>query len=261
MPEFTRHEPGSFSWVELATTDAAAAKAFYGALFGWTAVETPAGPDMVYTRLQLRGKDVGALYPQQAAQRAQGVPPSWASYVTVESADRSAARARELGATVAMEPFDVMQHGRMAVVQDPVGAFLSLWEPKEHTGVQVRDEPNTLCWNELYVGDTAVAAKFYSGLFGWTPKTDKGGYAEWLRGSVAVGGMIAIAPEWGKVPPHWLPYFSVTDCDAIVAQAAELGGGAMMPARDVANVGRFALLLDPQGASFAVIKLQLQQAG
>jgi predicted enzyme related to lactoylglutathione lyase len=199
---------------------------------------------------------VGALYPQQAEQREHGVPPHWASYVSVESADRSAVRARELGATVAMEPFDVMQLGRMAVVQDPVGAFLSLWEPRERKGVQVRDEPDALCWNELYTTDTAAAAKFYGGLFGWTPKTDAGGYTEWLRGSVAVGGMIAIAAEWGKVPPHWLPYFSVSDCDAIVAQAADLGGRAMMPARDVANVGRFALLRDPQGASFAVIKLE-----
>jgi predicted enzyme related to lactoylglutathione lyase len=256
MPEFTRHEAGSFSWVELATTDTAAAKAFYGSLFGWTSVDTPAGPDMVYTRLQLRGMDVGALYPQPAEQRAHGAPPSWTSYVTVESADQSAARARELGATVAVEPFDVMQHGRMAVVCDPAGAFLALWEPREHKGVQIRDEPNTLCWNELYTKDTAAAARFYTGLFGWTPRTDAGGYTEWLRGSVAVGGMIAIAPEWGKVPPHWLPYFSVDDCDGIVARAEGLGGRPTMPARDVAHVGRFALLRDPQGASFAVIRLE-----
>ena len=93
MSEFTKHEPGSFSWVELATTDPASAKAFYSSLFGWTFVDTPAGPDMIYTRLQLRGKDVAALYPQQKEQREHGVPPNWMSYVTVESADRVAAKA------------------------------------------------------------------------------------------------------------------------------------------------------------------------
>ncbi len=162
MSEFTKHEPGSFSWVELATTDPASAKAFYSSLFGWTFVDTPAGPDMIYTRLQLRGKDVAALYPQQKEQREHGVPPNWMSYVTVESADRAAAKAGELGGTVLMEPFDVMEHGRMAIVQDPTSAILSLWQPRQHIGVQVRDETNSLCWNELYTRDTGRAAKFYS---------------------------------------------------------------------------------------------------
>src|SRR5574341_980042 len=204
MTEFTRHEPGSFSWVELATTDAAAAKAFYAWLFGWTFVDTPAGPDMVYTRLQLRGKDVGALYPQQKEQREHGIPPNWMSYVTVESADAAAGKARELGGKILMEPFDVMEHGRMAIVQDPTGAVLALWQPRQHIGVQVRDEPDSLCWNELYTKDTAKATAFYTGLFGWQARTDAGRYTEWLRGGTAVGGMIAIAPEWGPMPPHWL---------------------------------------------------------
>src|SRR5262247_4123730 len=147
MPEFSKHEPGSFTWVELATTDTGAAKKFYGGLFGWTFEDSPAGPDMVYTRFQLRGKDVGAAYPQQKEQRDHGIPPHWGTYVTVESADRSAAKAKELGGTVMMEPFDVMEHGRMAILQDPTGGVLSIWQPKQHIGVQVRDETNTLCWN------------------------------------------------------------------------------------------------------------------
>jgi predicted enzyme related to lactoylglutathione lyase len=255
MTEVTRHEPGMFSWVELATTDPAGAKAFYTALFGWTFVDTPAGPDMVYTRFQLGGKDVGACYPQQKEQRDHGIPPNWMSYVTVASADASAAQAKKLGGTLMMEPFDVMEHGRMAVVQDPTGAVLSLWQPRQHIGVQVRDEANALCWNELYTRDTSRAAAFYTGLFGWRPKTDPGGYTEWQAGERAIGGMMAIQPEWGPMPPHWMPYFMVSDCDATVARAAQLGGGAMMPARDIENVGRFAILRDPQGAAFAIIKL------
>src|SRR5262245_41522156 len=119
MTEVNKHEPGSFSWVELATTDTAAAKAFYNALFDWSYVDSQAGPDMIYTRCQLRGKDVAALFPQDKQQREQGVPPHWGSYVTVEGADPSAAKAKELGGSLAMEPFDVMSYGRMAVVQDP----------------------------------------------------------------------------------------------------------------------------------------------
>jgi predicted enzyme related to lactoylglutathione lyase len=256
MPDITRHEPGSFSWVELATTDTAAAKKFYGGLFGWTFTDTPAGPDVVYTRFQVGGKDVGAAYPQHKEQQAQGIPPHWGSYVTVEKADATAAKAKELGGTVILEPFDVMQHGRMAVLQDPTGAVLSIWEPRQHIGVQVRDEPNTLCWNELYTKDTARAATFYTGLFGWRAKGDAGGYTEWHRADgAAVGGMIAIDPQWGPVPAHWLPNVMVTDCDATVARAGDLGGRALRPPLDVENVGRFAMLADPQGATFAVIKL------
>ena len=258
MPETSRHEPGSFSWVELATTDTAAAKKFYGALFGWTFVDTPAGPDMVYTRFQVGEKDVAAAYPQQKEQRDHGVPPNWMSYVTVERADAAAAKARELGGTLMMEPFDVMEHGRMAVLQDPAGAVLSLWEPRKHIGVQVRDEPNTLCWNELYTRDTARASAFYTGLFGWKAKTDPGGYTEWHRADgAAVGGMIAIDPQWGPVPPHWLPYFMVNDCDASLGRATELGGRTVMPPRDIPKVGRFAMVADPQGAAFAIITLEL----
>jgi uncharacterized protein len=255
MPEFTKHEPGTFSWVELATTDASGAKAFYTALFGWTFVDSPAGPDMVYTRFQMRGRDVGACYAQPKEQRDHGVPPNWMSYVTVASADASAAQARKLGGKVLMEPFDVMQHGRMTIVQDPTGAALSLWEPRQHIGVEVRDEPGALCWNELYTRDTGRAEAFYIGLFGWRPKRDPGGYTEWHRGATAVGGMIAIEPERGEVPPHWMPYFMVADCDASLARAVELGGKPLSPALDVEKVGRFAMVRDPQGAAFSIIKL------
>jgi len=256
MPEVTKHEPGSFSWVELATPDPGAAKRFYTSLFDWSFVDTPTGPDQVYTRLQLRGKDVGALMEQPKEQRAQGVPPNWGSYVTVESADKSAARAKELGGKVLLDPFDVFEYGRMAVIQDPQGAVFSIWEPRQHIGVQVHDEPQSLCWNELYTRDTEGSAKFYTGLFGWRAKTDPGGYTEWQVGERATGGMIAIDPQWGPVPPHWLPYFAVTDCDATVRRTTDLGGRTMMPARDIPNVGRFAILMDPQGAAFAIIKLE-----
>lgn len=255
MPEISKHEPGSFSWVELASPDAAKAKSFYGSLFGWSFVDSPAGPGMTYTRFQLRDKDVAALFEQPAEQRSQGVPPHWTSYVTVESADRAAARVKELGGSVLMEPFDVMNHGRMAVCSDPTGAAFAIWEPRDHSGVQVRDEPATLCWNELATRDTAAAAKFYTALLGWKAKEDAGGYTEWYVGDKAVAGMMAVAPEWGDVPSHWTPYFLVADCDASAQQAQELGGQLLVAPLDIPKVGRFSMVLDPQGAAFAIVKL------
>ena len=120
---------------------------------------------------------------------------------------------------------------------------------------RIRDEANALCWNELYTRDAARARTFYTGLFGWRTKEDPGGYTEWQRGETSVGGMLAIQPEWGPMPPHWLPYFAVDDCDATVAKVGQLGGSTMMPPRDIPKVGRFAIVRDPQGAAFAVIKV------
>jgi predicted enzyme related to lactoylglutathione lyase len=124
------HAPGSFCWIELATTDGEAAKKFYGELFGWEAQDNPMGPGMVYTMLKLNGKDVGALY--EKGEEMKQVPTHWASYVSVESADEIAAKAKSLGGAVIMEPFDVMEHGRMAVITDPTGAVFSIWQDKQH---------------------------------------------------------------------------------------------------------------------------------
>src|SRR5687768_9227124 len=210
MPEVTRHEPGSFCWAELATSDPGGATTIYSGLFGWEPEDTPAGPDMVYTMLRLRGREVGALYKLDKAEAAQGVPPHWNIYIAVESADATAARAKELGGKLIMEPFDVMEHGRMAIIQDPTGAVLCAWQANKHPGATLVGEPGSTCWCELYTGDTKKAGSFYSQLFGWTPK-ETPGYTEFHQGKTAVGGMMAIAPEWGPMPPHWIPYFRVTD--------------------------------------------------
>jgi hypothetical protein len=140
-PELMQHPQGNFCWVELGTTDAAAAKKFYTSLFGWQAEDTPAGPDMVYTMLRLGGREVGALYPQDKAEAQHGVPPHWNVYVAVESADATAARAKELGGTVLMDPFEVMEHGRMTIVQDPTGGTICVWQARNHVGARVVREP------------------------------------------------------------------------------------------------------------------------
>src|SRR5258708_5606725 len=130
MAEFSSHEPGTFSWVELATTDQKAGVAFYRALFGWDVNDMPLGPGDVYSMFQMRGKEVAAAYTMQADERQMGVPPHWNLYITVASADDTTKKAEGLGAKVLAAPFDVMDVGRMAVLQDPSGAVFCIWEPK-----------------------------------------------------------------------------------------------------------------------------------
>jgi len=260
MPEVTSHEPGSFCWMELNTSDPAAAKTFYKGLFDWDAEDTPAGPDMVYTMLRIRGLEVGAMCGLQPEQKARGVPPHWMSYVTVENADGAATKAASLGGSVVAGAFDVMDVGRMAIIQDPQGGMFCVWQPKAHIGVRLVGEPGTFCWDELWTTDTNKAAEFYTRLFGWTAKESSsdapgGNYTEWQLGGRSIGGMMKIMPEMGPVPPNWLPYFTVEDCDATANKAKATGGKLFMPPTDIPNVGRFSVIQDPQGATFAIIKL------
>ena len=257
MAEVTSHEPGSFTWAELATSDPKAAKAFYTSLFGWTSANSSMGPgpDDIYTRLQIGGKDVGALCKMKPEQTAQGVPPNWGTYFTVKSADETAKKVKAAGGNVIVEPFDVMDYGRMAVVQGPEGAVFSIWQPGTHYGFQRMGEDNTAGWTELQTTDAAKSGKFLADVFGWPMKVDpSGAYTEFKVGGKSIGG---IRPMGGSepFPPHWLIYFQLADCDATVAKAKSLGGTVLMPAMDVEKVGRFAVLADPQGAAFAVIKL------
>jgi len=254
------HAPGTFCWLDLAAHDNEGAKAFYTALFGWEADDARYGdaPDEVYTTYRLGGRDVAASYTMDAAQRSMGVPPAWLQYVCVEDAGDSAARAAELGATLLSEAFEVMEYGRMALVQDPAGALLALWEPLAHAGVGVRDEPGSLCWVELATRDTDRARGFYAGLFGWGTRRMEGSpqaYEAFTRGEERVGGMFGITPGMGEMPSTWFPYFAVEDTDATAARVKELGGEVVMGPEDIPDVGRFCFLQDPQGAMFYVIKL------
>ena len=257
MAEVTRREPGQFCWPELATSDQQAAKAFYSSVFGWTFEDRPAGPGVVYTMLKLRGLDVGALYQQDREEAARGVPSHWNVYVSVASADEAAARARQLGGTVLATPFEVMDAGRMAVVQDPSGAAVCLWQGRRHPGARVVDEPGAMSWCEVATTDAGKAGRFYSELFGWRLKPSGGDYTEFQLGERSIGGMMAMTPEWGDVPSHWLTYFAVAECDGTANKALKLGAQARVPPRAIPNVGRFAVLVDPQGAHFAIIRVDV----
>jgi predicted enzyme related to lactoylglutathione lyase len=188
-----------------------------------------------------------------------GVPPHWNLYVTVSSADEAAKRAVQLGATVLDAPFDVMQQGRMAIVRDPTGAVLQLWEPKAHIGVKIRNEPNSLCWSELTTKDPKAAEAFYTGMFGWSARHSAPAavmdYTEFsVNGQPAVG-MMAMPQEMSpNVPSYWMPYFQVADLDASTTKAKSLGANVMVGPNSIPDGARFVILQDPQKAMFALFQ-------
>lgn len=260
MAEINKHAAGSFCWIELNTTDAPAAKQFYSALFDWEPVDMPVAPGMVYTIMRIRGRDVAALCEMMPGQKQSGMPAHWMTYVAVESADAAAQKAVELGGQQIML-HTVGDAGRLAVLQDGQGAYFSVWQPGANPGIGLNDEPGTLCWSELWTLDRSAAANFYGALFGWRTKAGSAGapndYTEWQNGEQSIGGMLAITEEMGPVPPHWLPYFMVADCDATCAKAVAAGAAQCMAPMDIPGVGRFGVLRDPQGGTFAVIKVQM----
>ena len=249
--QVTKHANGRFCWAELSTSDGPAAKAFYSALMGWESVDNPMGPDMVYTMLKLNGKTAAALYQDNSGE----APPHWQTYISVDDVDTSAARAKELGGTILEGPFDVMEHGRMAVVQDPTGAIFSMWQPKEHIGYTVVNEPGAVCWNELSTRDTKAAASFYTGLFGYGAKESlmPMPYTEFQQDGKSIAGMMAMTPHMEGVPPHWTIYFTVANCEETFAKATELGAKPIVPPMAIPDVGTMAIMQDPQGAVFAVV--------
>jgi predicted enzyme related to lactoylglutathione lyase len=250
MTEVTKYPPGAFCWDELATSDGNAAKKFYTALFGWKANESPMGPDQPpYVMLEKGSKPVAALYENKKTR------PHWNSYVSVTNVDDAAKKAKSLGAKILAEPFDVMDVGRMATIQDPYGAVLSLWQPKKHIGAMVINEPNTMCWNELTTRDVDGSKKFYTSLFEWKLKVSPE-YTEVHVGDMPVGGIFPMPKEMGNIPPYWMPYFAVSDCDGSTKKAKSSGATLHVGPRDIPDTGRFSIVSDPQGAMFAVIQLK-----
>jgi predicted enzyme related to lactoylglutathione lyase len=249
--QVTKHESGRFCWAELSTTDSAGAKAFYSAIFGWEIQDNPMGPDMVYTMLSVNGQTAAALYQDDSGK----APPHWGAYISVDNADSTAARARELGGTVIAEPFDVATFGRMGVIQDPTGAIFSIWQPKDHIGYTVINEPGAVCWNELYTRDTAAAAAFYSGLFGYGVKQSEMPmpYTELQLDGKSIAGMMGMGADMEGVPPHWNIYFAVANCQETFEKASGLGAKTLIPPMAIPGIGTMAMMMDPQGVVFAFI--------
>jgi uncharacterized protein len=248
--ERTEHAPGTFSWAELATTDPEDAKTFYTSLFGWEAEDQPIPGGGAYTFLKKNGLQVAALH----GHLQDDVPPNWTSYVTVEDADSVTEKARELGAIPLAGPFDVMQAGRMAVLQDPQGAIFAVWQPKESIGARLVNDPGAMTMNQLNASSPSVAQDFYSDLFGWRfdQVAEEPPFWGIYNGERLNGGMMPLPAQAGA-PSHWLTYFTSSDVDASAGKIGELGGRVLVGPMPVPS-GRIAVAADPQGATFGLVE-------
>ena len=239
------YAPGTFCWVDLSTSDVDGAKAFYGELFGWEFEDSDLPGGGVYTMCRVEGDEVAAIVRQDEQ------PGHWNNYVAVTSADETAAKAKKLGADVIEEPFDVMEAGRMAVLADPDGAVLCIWEPREHAGASRVNDPGCLTWNDLQTKNPSPAIDFYAALLEWgmEPMEEDGKlvYVTIKNAGSSNGG---IMPSQNGGPPFWLPYFTVASSEDVLRKARELGGEVLAGPLDI-GAGSISVVRDPQGAVFA----------
>ena len=249
------NSPGTPNWVSLSTSDIEGARRFYSDLFGWTA-DVQSDPSAGgYTIFRNNGKAAAGGGPIME----DGQPVVWTTFIATEDADGAADRITEAGGSVMTSPMDVFDEGRMGIFTDSTGAVFAVWQPMGMAGGEVFNAPGSLTWNELATRDPDSAKGFYGTVFGWEPEDTTTGpvtYTVWHLEGKAIGGMIPmVSDQWPEnAPPHWMTYFAVEDADATTARAGELGGGVAVPPTDSPQ-GRFAVLSDPQGAIFSIIKL------
>jgi uncharacterized protein len=266
-----RYIPGVPCWIDTTQPDPDAAAAFYGGLFGWE-LEDTSSPEARYFLARLRGGDVAGIGSAQEGQA------TWNTYVWVQDADETAAKVRDAGGSVLLEPDDVGDWGRMAVFSDPAGAAFSVWQAKAHRGAAIVNEHGSLNFNDLHTRDVEGARSFYGAVFGWevlgvgdfqawalagygdlleqrNPGTRQGmadmGAPE--RFEDVVASLVPIPEDQADTPPHWGVTFAVDDSDAIAERATELGGRVVVPPFDAPWV-RMTVIADPQGASFVASK-------
>ncbi|MCB0915156.1 MAG: VOC family protein [Actinobacteria bacterium] len=252
------HVEGLFGWVDLSSTDTERSKDFYSGLFGWTAQDQPLPEGMSYTQFLLDGAKVAGMGPMPPDMAAAGMPSMWNSYVIVADVDAAVERAAAAGGSVVMPVMTVMDQGRMAMVADPGGAVVGMWQPAAHEGAEVFNVPGALTWNELQCWDVAKAKPFYSETFGWEweagpqPGYDMCMLAAKEGDDKSNGGILTMPPGVPEeMPSFWLVYFAVADCDASMQAAQDLGATVMFEAMEM-GPGRFGGLVDPTGAAFAI---------
>jgi predicted enzyme related to lactoylglutathione lyase len=276
MSEQDRYIAGVPCWVDTTQRDPHAATGFYGELFGWEFEDVmPPGSPGRYFIARLRGGDVAAVgsAPEGAAQTG-----TWNTYVWVQDADETAARVRDAGGTVVMEPDDAGDFGRAAIFSDPAGAAFSVWQAETHRGAAVVNEPGSLNFNTLNTRDLEGARRFYGAVFGWELLEVGAGfmwalpaYGDFLeqrtpgmrenmaamgapaRFEEVVASVSPIADDQPDVGDHWGVTFGVDDADAVAARAVELGGRVSVPPAD-APWSRTTVISDPEGATFTASK-------
>jgi len=283
MPARDGYIPGVPCWVDTGQPDPEAAVAFYRGVFGWEFEDVmPPGSHSKYFMARLRGGDVAAV-----GSLPEGAPAvaTWNTYICVSSADETASRAKAAGGRIVMEPFDVLDSGRMAVLADPEGAVFSVWQPDRMKGAQIVNEPGSVNFNGLNTRDVEAAKRFYGSVFGWRTYTIGGaemwtlpGYGDHLEerdpglrerlaefgGEPGFEDVVASIDPLGDdqrdVPAHWSVTFSTDDADGLAARAEELGGSVLVPPLDV-PWARMTVIADPQGASFIATRFAPENRG
>ncbi len=254
MKIVSKYPNGVFSWVDLSTSDLEGAKNFYGGLFGWEFDDRPTDVGTVYSMCQIDGHTVAGLGPQAKELVEQGIPPFWSSYIKHDDVDAIARKVSEAGGRMMMPPMDVMKEGRMFIASDPTGAAFGVWQPGNHIGAEIVNQPNSLVWNELQTTDLEIVKSFYGRVFGWTSETDQNGYVLFSTTGRAQAGAMIIKETWGPVPPNWAVYFLVKDVTGYAKKAQELGGKVLVPPTAAGEMGKFSVLQDPQGGAFTVMQ-------
>ena len=251
MGEVTTYPHGAFCWIDLGTTDVAGTKPFYEGVLGWEFVDVPAGPDETYTLCRVGGKEVAGMHRHSED---EGV--GWSSYICVDDVDAATKRARELGAQVVAGPLDIPGSARMAVIRDPGGAEVALWQPMGFNGARLVNDEGAWIWNELLTRDIEAVKAFYRELVGWNAMDVP---APMPRVSFVIGDLLigaAHAPTEGErdAPSGWTVTFRVANADETAERVAQLGGSVLLAPMDL-PVGRFAKVSDPTGATFTITSL------
>jgi predicted enzyme related to lactoylglutathione lyase len=232
---------GTPCWVDVAVSDVARAADFYAGLFGWRVTPDDSG----YAMCALDGHAVAGI--------GSGRRATWTTYLAADDVTATVAAAVAEGATVLAAPFDVRDAGRMAVLADPFGAVVGVWQAGTRVGAAVANEVGALVWNELRCADLPAAKAFYAAAFGHAHDDLPAGayvseYAMVTVDGTTVGGLCA-----ADGPAHWMTYFEVVSTDASVRLVADLGGAVVSPPADTAY-GRIAVVSDDQGAVFSLIQ-------
>lgn len=256
MSNVDGHDAGTPTWFDLMTPDLAGAQKFYGELFGWTFIQGTA-ETMYYTMCQKNGRNAAGMgkRPEDAP-----YPTSWSVYFDSKDVDATAAKIREFGGQLMMEPMDVMDQGRMLVCVDPTGAVFGFWQGRSHKGAQVVDEHGAMTWCEVNTRDGAKAAAFYEKVLDVEPQSipmEMPGlvYYTLNKGGKPAAGVMQMNAQWpDSIPPHWMPYFAVDSAEDACEKIKALGGNVMHGPFD-SPYGRIAVVMDPYGAAFSIIKL------
>lgn len=255
MPKRTEYAQGTPDWVDLQTTDQSAAKQFYGSLFGWSFDDRPMPDGGAYSMAMLNGETVAAIAPMPPG-APEGMPPVWNTYIAVDDVDAAVDKVGAAGGQVLLPAFDIGDAGRMAFVADPTGAAVGLWQAKQHIGATLVNETGAVIWNELLTDKPDSALPFYESVVAVTYSSMEMAPGQEYRilkaGGMDVGG--CMEPPMAGIPNHWHVYFAVDDADATAAKASAEGGQVVGEPFDIPSVGRCAVLSDPQGAVFSVLK-------